>query len=432
MSQGLADAADVSVGDRVRLGLLTQEEFESFDEGFGLPDGPTVDLEVVGTFTVGGNDSNEQVGILGSPAFAEVADGRGGGDGADGPPRPTSRAPWSASRPGCWPRRRTSTCRRRGGARGLRPPAGRRGPRSGARRRRSSWAGACSWWAPRAFSSASSAWPRRSSATRPAASAPRPCSAPWGLDRRQRSCIALAPFALVTAPVAAVTTVAGRHRPLAAAAHRVGPQPGALARRGGQPGDHRRSASWLDGRPGPPRRRPSSPGPWSGALPPRRAAGVSLAARGAATRPAPAGHVGGSLALDRGREWHRRPGAGRARRGRPRGRGRGRRLGGVRRQPRPTDRHPGPLRVTRRPDRRRRPGRAVRPAPGRPRRRGGAGDAGVRPGRRRHPPGRCRAPRCARARSASTTSRVGLRSARRRSPWARPWPAASTSAMATR
>ena len=82
VSQGLADAADVSVGERVRLGMLTQEEFESFYEGFGLPDGPTVDLEVVGTFMVWGNDSNEQVGILGSPAFAEVAADAGGGDGA--------------------------------------------------------------------------------------------------------------------------------------------------------------------------------------------------------------------------------------------------------------------------------------------------------------------------------------------------------------
>lgn len=82
VAEGLAREADIALGDRVPLGLLTQEQFESFAEGFGQPDGPTVDLEVVGTFRVAGNDATEQVGILGSPAFAALAEGGGGGDGA--------------------------------------------------------------------------------------------------------------------------------------------------------------------------------------------------------------------------------------------------------------------------------------------------------------------------------------------------------------
>ncbi len=82
IAAGLAEAFDVAVGDVLRVGLLTQDEFESFDEGFGEPDGPTLDLELVGTFTVAGNETTEQVGILGSPAFAAIAAEGGGGDGA--------------------------------------------------------------------------------------------------------------------------------------------------------------------------------------------------------------------------------------------------------------------------------------------------------------------------------------------------------------
>jgi ABC-type lipoprotein release transport system permease subunit len=82
IDQGLAREADVGVGDHVRLALLTQDEFAAFDTGFGEPDGPTVDLEVVGTFRVAGNETSESVGILGTPAFAQLAAEAGGGDGA--------------------------------------------------------------------------------------------------------------------------------------------------------------------------------------------------------------------------------------------------------------------------------------------------------------------------------------------------------------
>ena len=82
IDRGLAEAFGLVVGDRVHLGLLTQEEFESFDTGFGEPDGPRVDLEIVGTFSVAGNETSESVGILGTPAFAEQAREGGGGDGA--------------------------------------------------------------------------------------------------------------------------------------------------------------------------------------------------------------------------------------------------------------------------------------------------------------------------------------------------------------
>ncbi len=82
VAEGLAEQTGIEVGDEVTLGMLTQEEFESFDEGFGDPDGPRVELEAVGVFSLAGNDDNEQVGILGSPAFYELAGDGGGGDGA--------------------------------------------------------------------------------------------------------------------------------------------------------------------------------------------------------------------------------------------------------------------------------------------------------------------------------------------------------------
>ncbi len=77
-----AEQAGVEVGDRARIGFLTQEEFESFDTGFDEPDGPVVDMEVVGTFRVAGNASTESVALLGSPAFSSLAADAGGGDGA--------------------------------------------------------------------------------------------------------------------------------------------------------------------------------------------------------------------------------------------------------------------------------------------------------------------------------------------------------------
>lgn len=43
-----ATAVDIAVGDVVELDLLTRDEFFRFDTGFGAPDGPTVELSVVG------------------------------------------------------------------------------------------------------------------------------------------------------------------------------------------------------------------------------------------------------------------------------------------------------------------------------------------------------------------------------------------------
>jgi hypothetical protein len=82
VDDGLADQADLAVGDRLPMAFLTQEELSQFDSGFGMPDGPQVDLEVVGTFSVAGNETSETVGVLASPAFAEVSDGAGGAEGA--------------------------------------------------------------------------------------------------------------------------------------------------------------------------------------------------------------------------------------------------------------------------------------------------------------------------------------------------------------
>ena len=298
VSQGLADAADVSVGDRVRLGMLTQEEFESFDEGFGLPDGPTVDLEVVGTFTVGGNDSNEQVGILGSPAFAEVAADAGGGDGAmfllSDEPGAVERfeagvlaasedfdLPPDAVELGAYDLRLAAEDRVRSqasalvvsrglllvGAAGL--LIGILGVAQTVQRHQSRSLGAQS------------------------------VLGALGLDRRQRVLASLAPFALVTAPVAAVITVAGAIAlsPLLpiGSARSLEPSPGVELNLAvlaiGAVATVALSLLVIALVAGVMVRRP--------ALPPR--GGVSLAARGARVGlPLPV-TIGGSLALDRGR-----------------------------------------------------------------------------------------------------------------------------------
>ena len=70
------------MGDRLRMAFLTPEELTQFDSGFGLPDGPQTTLEVVGTFNVAGNETSETVGLLASPAFQDVAQGAAAADGA--------------------------------------------------------------------------------------------------------------------------------------------------------------------------------------------------------------------------------------------------------------------------------------------------------------------------------------------------------------
>ena len=297
VSQGLADSADVSVGDRVRLGMLTQEEFESFDEGFGLPDGPTVDLEVVGTFMVGGNDSNEQVGILGSPAFAEVAADAGGGDGAmfllSDEPGAVARfeagvlaasedfdLPPDAAELGAYDLRLAAEDRVRSqasalvvsrglllvGAAGL--LIGLLGVAQTVQRHQTRSLGA------------------------------QTVLGALGLDRRQRVLIALAPFALVTAPVAAVTTVAGAIAlsPLLpiGSARSLEPSPGVEVNlaiiAAGVVATIALALFVVTVVAGAMVRRP----------PPPPRAGVSLAARGAGLGlPLPV-TIGGSLALDRG------------------------------------------------------------------------------------------------------------------------------------
>lgn len=78
----LAAEAGVGVGDELRFALLTPEELLQFDQGFGMPDGPQVTFEIVGTFTVAGNETSQTVALLASPAFAEVAADAGGAEGA--------------------------------------------------------------------------------------------------------------------------------------------------------------------------------------------------------------------------------------------------------------------------------------------------------------------------------------------------------------
>lgn len=76
----LAEEAGLAVGDHLPMQLLTQQDFEAFGR-FGHPHGPRVDLEIVGTFDLGGNETTEQVALLASPAFGDLAAEAGGGDG---------------------------------------------------------------------------------------------------------------------------------------------------------------------------------------------------------------------------------------------------------------------------------------------------------------------------------------------------------------
>lgn len=63
-----ADELGVGPGDTLRISLLTAEEVAQFDVGFGEPDGPTVDLEVVGVGRVPGGVLGDSP-LLTTPAF---------------------------------------------------------------------------------------------------------------------------------------------------------------------------------------------------------------------------------------------------------------------------------------------------------------------------------------------------------------------------
>ncbi len=66
-----ADELGVAPGDTIRLSMLTAEEVARFDVGFGRPDGPTVDLEVVGIGRVPGGVLGDSP-LLTTPAFLEA------------------------------------------------------------------------------------------------------------------------------------------------------------------------------------------------------------------------------------------------------------------------------------------------------------------------------------------------------------------------
>ncbi|HKY13721.1 MAG TPA: FtsX-like permease family protein [Microthrixaceae bacterium] len=78
----LVEHAGLEVGDVITLDLLTYDDFLAFDEGFGEPHGPTVELEVVGVTTgpAGGGSTSM---LETTPAFAQryapLVVGRDGG-----------------------------------------------------------------------------------------------------------------------------------------------------------------------------------------------------------------------------------------------------------------------------------------------------------------------------------------------------------------
>ena len=66
----LADELDLEVGDHLPLKLLTPLEVTQFDTGFGEPDGPAVDLRIVGIARVARTWVGGGVGpVIGSPAL---------------------------------------------------------------------------------------------------------------------------------------------------------------------------------------------------------------------------------------------------------------------------------------------------------------------------------------------------------------------------
>ena len=69
LSEAAARERGVSVGDHLRLDMLTPEEVAQFDTGFGDPDGPHLDLRVVGLFRPFGT-VDQNTPVLASRAFA--------------------------------------------------------------------------------------------------------------------------------------------------------------------------------------------------------------------------------------------------------------------------------------------------------------------------------------------------------------------------
>lgn len=80
LAEGFADQFAIEVGDQLPIALLTTEEITQFTEGFGEPDGPQLDLRVVGRFRMAGNTTSQQVPVLGTPALADEIEGAGSAD----------------------------------------------------------------------------------------------------------------------------------------------------------------------------------------------------------------------------------------------------------------------------------------------------------------------------------------------------------------
>ncbi|NHC16003.1 ABC transporter permease [Motilibacter deserti] len=72
VDERFARAMGVGVGDVVDYTFLTVEEIFSFDEGFGEPDGPRVDLRVVGVVRMAGSTGQGVGPWFASPAFARA------------------------------------------------------------------------------------------------------------------------------------------------------------------------------------------------------------------------------------------------------------------------------------------------------------------------------------------------------------------------
>src|SRR4029078_9913055 len=70
VSERLARALDLHVGDRVALSFLTTEEVTQFDTGFGTPDGPSLPMRVVGIVRLVDDDTANAAQAFSTPALA--------------------------------------------------------------------------------------------------------------------------------------------------------------------------------------------------------------------------------------------------------------------------------------------------------------------------------------------------------------------------
>ncbi|HVM09351.1 MAG TPA: ABC transporter permease [Acidimicrobiales bacterium] len=73
VAEAFSSITGIDVGATLPISLLTREEFTQFDTGFGDPDGPDLDLRVVGVVRLPG-DTDQAFNVIAGPSLLDVAD----------------------------------------------------------------------------------------------------------------------------------------------------------------------------------------------------------------------------------------------------------------------------------------------------------------------------------------------------------------------